>query len=341
MGQNRVHTFPYDPTRPRRAAHGPRRAGRDGGPCGRMVAPSARGYVRPIFCCPLVGSDKGRGMSENTKSAKLAEMEKGTDQMENFKTYGLAQFAMGNEAKFRAYVSLALDMVATVKQWDMEVKPKPKSKAECEAALSIALTLSKVKETTARRIIGIVSGLAKNMPRDMAGTLVVIKLEMEAPHDNSVLCAVNVLCAALQADGVENLGFLEAYAKGGKPALAAIKAETEAKIAAIEAKAAMTEAEAAEAAEAEAAEAAEKAADQTPRSKAAKQAGAILSSLAKHGELMTAEELTAIAATIATIQLARLSVADDVRAKDIAADMSAKAEAAAEARATRATRKAA
>ena len=49
--------------------------------------------------------------------------------------------------------------------------------------------------------------------------------------------------------------------------------------------------------------------------------------MAKHGQLMENAELHAIAAAIAEVLTARLSVAEDKRAADIAADLSAKAEA--------------
>lgn len=250
--------------------------------------------------------------------------------MENFKTYGLAQFAIGNAAKYTALVSLALDTVATVQNWTLANKPK--SKAECEAALKIAMIVSKVPETSARRVLSTVSGIVSYLGRDYKDTLATIKSAMMDVEPITAESAVSMMVSVLQADGIENLGFLEAYARKGKPGLAAIKAETEAKIADVERKAAMSEDEAKAAAETERQEATQAAADLTPRAKAAKGAAAILAAMAKHGELMTGEELTAIASAIAAIQLGRLSVADDKRAADIAADLSAKAEEKAEKR---------
>ena len=243
--------------------------------------------------------------------------------MESFKGYGLAQFAIGNEAKFRAMVALAMDTVATVQGWTEGEKVK--SRAECEAGLAMALTLAKVPETSARRVVATVKGLVTQFGKDYRDTLASVKSAMLADGSNmDSAAAVAVMVSSLQAEGVENLGFLEAYSRKGKPGLAAVKAEAEAKIAAAEARASMTEAEATEAAAAEAEAATEAAADQSPRAKAAKQAAAILASLAKHGQMMDTAELAAIAAAIAEVMQARLSVAADKRAADLAADASAK-----------------
>ncbi|MFN3724100.1 MAG: hypothetical protein ACK4VZ_13755 [Paracoccaceae bacterium] len=237
--------------------------------------------------------------------------------MANFKEYGFAQFAIGRAAQFRGQVSLALDIVAKVQNWTLANDVK--SKAELLAAIDRELILQKVPATTATRFRKVISGLCIQMGRDYAGTLTAIK---ESTDDAEK--AVAVMVAAMEVDGIVTLGYLEAYAVKGKPGLAAAKAEAEAKIAAQEAKAAMTEAEATEAAATEAAEAAQAAADLTPRAKAAKQAATILGAIAKHGQLMSGEELTAIAQAIVDLQTARLSVADDKRAADIAADLSAK-----------------
>lgn len=260
--------------------------------------------------------------------------------MESFKDYGLAQFAIGNAAKFRAIVALALGTVAKVQGWD--ATGKTVSKVECDAALAIAFVLDKVPETSARRVLSTVSGLVTQLGKNHKDTLASVKEAMaQAESAMDVASACNVVSAVLQADGVENLSFLEAYARKGKPGLAAIAAETAARVAEVETRAAMTAEQAETAAKEAADEATAKAADVTPRAKAAKQAGAILGSLAKHGDLMTNEELAAIASLIAEKLTARLSVAVDLRANDLAAEATAKAEAAAEKRAEVALKKAA
>lgn len=226
----------------------------------------------------------------------------------------------------RALVSLAMETVAKVQGWTEGEKPK--SRAECEAELSIAMTLAKTAETSARRVKLTVKGLVTQFSKDSRETLASIRASMtEAGSNMGPAEGVAVMVSSLAAEGVENLGYLEAYARKGKPGLAAAKAEAEAKIAEAEARAVMTEAEAAGAAKTAEAEAAEAAADQTPRAKAAKQAAAILASIAKHGQMMTTEELQAIAGGAGEWLLARLSVAADKCAADIAADVSAKAEA--------------
>ena len=218
--------------------------------------------------------------------------------MEKFSAYAWTQFAFGETAKFNAMVALSLDMVAQVQQWDVD-SPK-KSKAELESALSIAMTIAKIPETTMRRYVATVSGLALAFTRDHKAALEGIKSAMiAAENPMGAESATGEIVTLLKAEGVENMGFLETYARKGKPGIAALAAEFAAKADARAKAEAMTAEEAAEAAkaEAEAAEAAK--ADQTPRAKAAKQAAAILASIAKHGEYMADDELSAIASAIA------------------------------------------
>lgn len=125
-------------------------------------------------------------MPEKAKSAKLAELE-------SFKGYGLAQFALSGEAKVRALVALAMDVVATVQRWDGTEKPK--SRAECKAALSMALTLAKVPETSARRVIGTVEGLVNHFGKDYRETLASVRAEMVA--EGSIIGATERRCARL------------------------------------------------------------------------------------------------------------------------------------------------
>lgn len=226
-----------------------------------------------------------------------------------FKGYGLAQFALSGEAKVRALVALAMDTVASVQNW--AEAPKGKSRAECEAALAMAMTLAKVPETSARRVLATVKGLVTQFGKDYRETLASVRADMTAAGSNTgPEQAVSTMVSVLQAEGAENLGLLEAYARGGKAGLAGAKAEAEAKIAAAEKRAAMTEAEAAEAKAVAEAEAAEAAADQTPRAKAAKQAAAILASIAKHGQMMDTAELHAIAAAVAETLAVRMQSAN-------------------------------
>ena len=220
--------------------------------------------------------------------------------MEKFGAYAWSQFAFGETAKFNAMVALALDMVAQVQRWDIDA-PK-KSKAEVESALSIAMTMAKIPETTMRRYVATVSGLSLAFTREHKATLAGLQSAMVAAENPmGAEKATADMVALLKAEGVENMGFLETYARKGKPGIAALAAEFAAKAEARAKAEAMTEAEAAEAAkaEAEAAEAAK--AEQSPRAKAAKQAAAILASVAKHGENMTSEELDAIAKAVAEV----------------------------------------
>lgn len=215
----------------------------------------------------------------------------------DFKTYAFAQFAIGNDAKFAAMVSFALDTVATVQGWSDTPR---KTRAECESALSIAMTLAKVPETTARRYLATVSGLALQFTKEHKATLESVKAAMvQADETMTPEGAVAELSAVLKAEGVVNLAYLETYARKGKVGVAGLAAEYAARVAAIEAKASATEAEAAEAAKAEAAEAEAAKAEASPRAKAAKQAAAILGSIAKHGDNMTADELRLIASAVA------------------------------------------
>lgn len=252
----------------------------------------------------------------------------------DFKAYGLAQMVAGNEAKFRAFVALAMDTVATVQNW--EGAEKRKSRAECEAALSMALTLARTPETTARRVLATVHGLVTRFGTDYRQTLASIRAAVVAEGTNATPeSVVSDMVAVLQAEGADNLGLLEAYARGGKPGLAGERAKVATRIQEAEARAAMTEAEAKEAAETEAAVAAEAAADKSPAAKAAKAGAAVLDALAKHGPMMDMAVLQAIASAVAEQVAARLSVADDKRAADLAAAATARAEAAAEAKAER------
>ena len=264
---------------------------------------------------------------------------KRTDKMElDFDTYGLGQFALGNAVKYTAFVALALDMVAKVQQWNAD-KPRA-TKAETEARLSMALTLAKTPETTARRVLATVSGLALAFTRDHKTPLATVKdaaadnaearasLSMPDNANGFAPYAAEYLATALRAEGVENLAFLETYARKGRAGVAALKAEFEVKAAEAAAKAAMTEAEATEAAKAEA----------SPRAKAAKQAAAILGAIAKHGDYMESDELRAIASAVAEAVARKVQAAnlvalerDKAEAARIAAE--GKAEARAEARA--------
>lgn len=237
--------------------------------------------------------------------------------MTNFKEYGFAQVAIGKAAIFRGQVAIALHITAVVQNWTLANEVK--SKAELLAAIDREMIQQEVPASTASRFHKVVSGLCIQFGRDYAGTLNAIKAT-----EQSVEQSVADMVSAMERDGITKLGYLEAYAVKGKPGLAAAKAEAEAKIAAQEAKAAMSEEEAKEAAATEAAEAAQAVADLTPRAKAAKQAASILGAIAKHGQLMSGEELTAIAQAVVDLQTARLSVADDKRAADIAADLTAK-----------------
>ena len=266
----------------------------------------------------------------------------------DFDTYGLGQFALGNAVKYTAFVALALDMVAKVQQWGAD-KPRA-TKAETEARLSMALTLAKTPETTARRVLATVSGLALAFTRDHKTPLATVKdaaadnaearasLSMPDNANGFAPYAAEYLATALRAEGVENLAFLETYARKGRAGVAALKAEFEVKAAEAAAKAAMTEAEATEAAkaEAEATEAAK--AEASPRAKAAKQAAAILGAIAKHGDYMESDELRAIASAVAEAVARKVQAAnlvalerDKAEAARIAAE--GKAEARAEARA--------
>lgn len=219
--------------------------------------------------------------------------------MENtFAAYAFAQFAIGNEAKFNAMVSFALDMVSKVQGWNAD--DKRMTKAECESALSIAMTLAKVPETTARRYLATVSGLALQFTKERKAALEFIRADMVSA--DSVMTAEQAtakIASDLRRDGVENLAYLETYARKGKVGLAALAAEQAAKVAEIAAKATRTKEEAEQAAKEEAEQAEQAKAEQSPRAKAAKQAAAILASLAKHGENMTREELQGIAASVA------------------------------------------
>lgn len=247
--------------------------------------------------------------------------------MEKFNAYAWSQFSFGETAKFNAMVALALDMVSQVQQWDMET-PK-KSKAELESALSMAMTIAKIPETTMRRYVATVSGLALAFTRDHKAALTGMQSAMVAAENPMGAEKATVeMVALLKAEGVENMGFLETYARKGKPGIAALAAEFAAKAEARAKAEAMTEAEAAEAAkaEAEAAEAAK--AEQSPRAKAAKQAAAILASVAKHGDNMTDDELNAIAAAIAEMLAKRKALEnqaqvmrDQAAAREIAAEL--------------------
>lgn len=232
--------------------------------------------------------------------------------MEKFGAYAWTQFAFGETAKFNAMVALALDMVSQVQRWDEETTKK--SKAEMESALSMAMTIAKIPETTMRRYVATVSGLALAFTRDHKAALAGLQSAMVAAENPmGAESATGEMVALLKAEGVENMGFLETYARKGKPGIAALAAEFAAKAEARAKAEAMTEAEAAEAAkaEAEAAEAAK--AEQSPRAKAAKQAAAILASVAKHGDNMTDDELAAIASAIAETLAKRRAVAAAVQ----------------------------
>lgn len=245
--------------------------------------------------------------------------------MESLRVYGMQQFAIGNEAKFRAMVALSLDMVATVQGWNESDK---KSKAECESALSIALTMARVPETSARRVLATVSGLALQLNKAHRATLESLKTALVSA-DNAVTPeqAVDALAVTLRGEGVENLAFLEAYARKGKPGVAALAAELDTKRAEAEAKAARNEEQAKADAEAEAEAQAEAAESRTPRAKAAKQAAGILAALAKHGENMTAEEIDAIAAAVAALVSKQVRLAQEAEAARAYAAAVAEAEA--------------
>lgn len=220
--------------------------------------------------------------------------------MEKFGSYAWTQFAFGETAKFNAMVALALDMVSQVQQWDIEATKK--SKAEMESALSMAMTIAKIPETTMRRYVATVSGLALAFTRDHKATLAGIQSAMvSAENPMGAEQATGEMVALLKAEGVENMGFLETYARKGKPGIAALAAEFAAKAEARAKREAMTEQEAKEAAEQEAAEQEAAKADQTPRAKAAKQAATILASIAKHGDNMVDDELSAISSAIAEV----------------------------------------
>ena len=233
--------------------------------------------------------------------------------MEKFGAYAWSQFAFGETAKFNAMVALSLDVVAQVQQWDIDA-PK-KSKAEMESALSIAMTIAKIPETTMRRYVATVSGLALAFTRDHKATLEGIKSAMiAAENPMGAEKATAEMVTLLKAEGVENMGFLETYARKGKPGIAALAAEFAAKAEARAKAEAMTETEAKAAAEAEAEAAAAAKADQTPRAKAAKQAAAILASVAKHGDNMTDDELSAIASAIAETLAKRKALENQAQA---------------------------
>ena len=246
--------------------------------------------------------------------------------MEKFGVYAWSQFAFGETAKFNAMVALALDMLSQVQQWDIDA-PK-KSKAELESALSIAMTIAKIPETTMRRYVATVSGLALAFTRDHKATLEGIKSAMiAADNPMGAESATGEMVALLKAEGVENMGFLEAYARKGKPGIAALAAEFAAKEEARAKREAMTEQEAKEAAEQEAAEQEAAKADQTPRAKAAKQAASILASIAKHSDNMSDDELNAIATAVAETLAARRAAKAQVQLEvDKAAHRAAMAE---------------
>lgn len=218
----------------------------------------------------------------------------------DFNAYALAQVAIGNDAKFNAYVGFALGNVAAWMDWTETGKRV--SMSESASALKTALVLARVPESSRRRFLSIVSGLTTRLNVDAKGALAEAQaayVAAETPEEARAEMATAKMRAFLCGLGADSLGYLEAYATGGKAALAGAIAKAEAEAEEQAKRAVMTEAEAAEAAEADkaAAEAAE--ADKTPRAKAAKQAAAILASIAKHGDSMTPEELDAIAKAVA------------------------------------------
>lgn len=248
----------------------------------------------------------------------------------NFQEYGLQQLAIGNDAKARALVSYALLAVSAWQDW--QDSGKKVSMEETFAGLKSALILAQVAETSRDRFLNTSRGLATRFNVDLRADLASVRADMadiDKPAFDTV-AAVAAMVSALSALGADSLGYIEAYAKGGKPALAAEKAKAEAKAADLTARASFTAEQAAEQAEKDKAEAEEKAADLTPRAKAAKQAAAILGAIAKHGENMSDTDLRNIAEKIGELTAARIRIANDLRAMQdkAAADKAAAEEAA-------------
>jgi len=232
--------------------------------------------------------------------------------MENFAGYAWQQFAIGNDAKVNAIVGLALDIAATVQDW--QGAGSKKSKAECVASLKTALILAKVPDTSRDRFAATVEGLVTRLAADLRAPLDAVRAAMVAADaPMTAEAAVERIRADLSAIGVENLGFLETYARKGKPGIAALAAEFKAKAEARAALANMSEAEAAEAAKAEADAAEAAKADASPRAKAAKQVAAILAAFAKHSDNMSDEELRAIAAAVGEVTAKRAALATAAR----------------------------
>jgi len=248
--------------------------------------------------------------------------------------YAMTQFAIGNAARFNALVGFAVANIAAWQDWT-ETGRKV-SMAESAAMLKSALVIARVPETSRDRFLSTVSGMTTRLNVDAKAALAEARgvyMAAETPEAARAESAVEAVARFLRDIGADSLGYLEAYAKGGKAALAGARAKTEAQAEALAKRAVMTEAEAAEAAEADKAEAEAAEADKTPRAKAAKQAAAMLAALAKHGDNMTDAELTALASAVAETLAKRRALETEARIlRDKAQAARDKAEAAAEER---------
>jgi len=228
--------------------------------------------------------------------------------------YAMSQFTIGNAARFNALAGFALANIAAWQDWTETGKRV--SMAESAAALKSALIIARVPETSRDRFVSIVSGLTTRLNVDAKAALTEARaayVAAETPESARAEAAVAAVARFLRESGADSLGYLEVYAKGGKAALAGAIAKAEAQAEAQARRATMSEAEAAEAAAADKAEAEAAEADKTPRAKAAKQAAAILASLAKHGDHMTDAELTALASAVAETLAKRRALETEAR----------------------------
>ncbi len=250
--------------------------------------------------------------------------------MENtINAYAMTQFAIGNAARFNALAGFALANVAAWQDW--QETGKKVSMAESAASLKSALILAKVPETSRDRFLATVSGLTTRLNVEGKAALAEARgvyVAAETAEETRAESAVSTVAAFLRGIGADSLGYLEAYAKGGTAGLAGARAKAEAQAETLAKRAAMSEAEAAEAAEADKAEAEAEAADKTPRAKAAKQAAAMLAAIAKHGEHMSDQELSALSSAIGELTAKRRAIDNELaamRAKAEAAEAAGKA----------------
>lgn len=238
----------------------------------------------------------------------------------NLNAYAMAQFAIGNAARLNAIAGFALANVAAWQDW--QESGNKISAAESAAALKSAMILARVPETSYRRFLSTVAGLTSRLNIDCKAAIQEARdvyTAAETPADKRDVLAVAAIVKALAGLGADSLGYLEAYATGGKSGLAGAIAKAESKAAEIAAKAALSEEEAQEAAAAEQEAQEAESANKTPQAKAAKAAAAVLAALAKSGEYMSDTDLRNIAEKIAEITAARLKISNELRAMQEAA----------------------